>query len=75
MSSTSPSMYELRACGSPTGAERFTTFELAVDRGTDLATCWKVRLFYADTPGAPYYLLADCRPATTGPPTLAGPKR
>jgi hypothetical protein len=57
------SMFELLVHGLGAGGERFTTFELAVARGSELAARWRARLFYADAPGSAPHLLADCRPA------------
>lgn len=57
------SMYELVVNGFVTGGERFTTFELAVARGSELAAKWRTRLFYADSPESVPHLLEDCRPS------------
>jgi len=57
------SIYELLVYGFVTGGERFTTFELAVARGSELAEKWRTRLFYTDAPESPPHLLEDCRPA------------
>ena len=57
------SIYELLVYGFVTGGERFTTFQLAVARGSELAAKWRTRLFYADAPESPPHLLEDCRPA------------
>jgi hypothetical protein len=59
----SGSIYELLVYGFVTGGERFTTFELAVARGSELAAKWRTRLFYADAPDSAPHLLEDCRPA------------
>ena len=56
-------MYQLVVNGFVTGGERFTTFELAVARGSELAEKWRTRLFYADAPESVPHLLEDCRPA------------
>ena len=58
-------IYELLVFGFVTGGERFTTFEHAVARGSELATKWRARLFYADAPGSAPHLLDDRRPAGT----------
>jgi hypothetical protein len=36
-----------------------------VARGSELATKWRARLFYADAPGSAPHLLDDRRPAGT----------
>ena len=56
------SIYELLVYGFVAGGERFTTFELAVARGSELAAKWRTRLFYADAPDSAPHLLEDCRP-------------
>ena len=44
----SPLEEMLLVYGFVTGGERFTTFELAVARGSELAEKWRTRLFFTD---------------------------